>query len=210
MITPRFLMKSLHFALAVLALAVTGLQAQTAPAVKVDIKPLKFTNVQTPQFQASNVPSRNWRPKDWLEIDMEFDIKLPTTAGGRNGSLSSMTVNYYLAMSTTSKDGRRQVIKGSLEYVDIPASERCHALAYVSPAMLRRILEKDTFQPSDVTGWGVEVIVEGQRVAGDGSIKGPWWEKADGLSINDNTMLPKKDTPFAILWGDYDVGVKNK
>jgi hypothetical protein len=30
------------------------------------------------------------------------------------------------------------------------------------------------------------------------------------LAISDNAMLPKKDTPFAILWGDYDVGVKNK
>jgi hypothetical protein len=204
-------MKSSILALSFVALTISALQGQTTgPAVKVDIKAPKFEATQTPQFQAGNVPDKNWRPKNWLQIDMEFDIKLPSAAGGRNGSLASMTVNYYLAMNATTKDGKRQVMKGSFDYVDIPAAEKCHALAFVSPATLRRLLEKDAFVPSDISGWGVEVIVEGQRVAGDGSIKGPWWEKTDTLAINDNTMLPKKDTPFAILWGDYDVGVKNK
>lgn len=204
-------MKSSLLALALIALSLPALKAQSAgPAVKVDIKAPKFEPTQTPQFQAGNVPDKNWRPKVWLQLDMEFDIKLPAAAGGRNGSLASMTVNYYLAMNATTKDQKRQVIKGSFEYVDIPASEKCHALAFVSPATLRRILERDTFSTSDISGWGVEVLVDGQRVAGDGSINGPWWEKTDTLAINDNAMLPKKDTPFAILWGDYDVGVKNK
>ncbi len=203
-------MKSSLLALSIVAIAMPSLQAQTKPTVKVDIKAPKFDSIPTPQFQAGNVPDKNWRPKTWMQIDMEFDIKLAATVGGRNGSLASITVNYYLAMSSQDKDGKRQVLKGSFDYVDIPASEKCHALAFVSPATLRRILEKDNFIPGDVTGWGVEVIVDGQRVAGDGSIKGPWWEKTDGLSINDGVMLAKKDTPFAILWGDYDVGVKNK
>lgn len=204
-------MKSSLLALSFIAIAVSALQAQTAPAVKVDIKAPKFEPTPSPQFQAGNVPDKNWRPKTWLQIDMEFDIKLPAAAGGRNGSLSSMTVNYYLAMSSTTKEGKRQVLKGSFDYVDIPAAEKCHALAFVSPATMRRVLEKDNFTPADVTGWGVEVLVDGQRVAGDGSpVKGPWWEKSDALAINDGAMLPKKDTPFAILWADYDVGVKNK
>lgn len=204
-------MKSSLLALSFIAIAVSALQAQTAPAVKVDIKAPKFESTPSPQFQAGNVPDKNWRPKTWLQIDMEFDIKLPAAAGGRNGSLSSMTVNYYLAMSSTTKEGKRQVLKGSFDYVDIPAAEKCHALAFVSPATMRRVLEKDNFTPADVTGWGVEVLVDGQRVAGDGSpVKGPWWEKSDALAINDGAMLPKKDTPFAILWADYDVGVKNK
>jgi len=203
-------MKSKLIALSYFALASSALFAQIAPTVKVDIKAPKFEPTQTPLFQAGNVPDKNWRPKNWLQIDMEFDIKLPTAAGGRNGSLASMTVNYYLAMNATTKDGKRQVLKGSFDYVDIPASEKCHALAFVSPATLRRVLERDNFTSADVSGWGVEVVVEGQRVAGDGSIKGPWWEKTDTLVINENAMLPKKDTPFAILWGDYDVGVKNK
>ncbi|MEQ1748127.1 MAG: Amuc_1102 family pilus-like protein [Prosthecobacter sp.] len=204
-------MKSLTLALSIVALALPSLQAQTKPAVKVDIKAPKVSTIQTPQFQASNVPDKSWRPKDWLEIDMEFDIKLATTAGGRNGSLASMTVNFYLGMNAKSADGKFQVMKGSFDYVDIPASEKCHALAFITPATLRRVLLKDGFTAgSDIKAWGVEVLVDGQRVAGETSTGKAWWEDAATLNINDAVMLAKKDTPFAILWGDYDVGVKNK
>ena len=82
-------MKSSILVLAALAFGLSGLQAQTAPAVKVDIKQPKLNPIQTPQFNAGNVPDKNWRPKTWLEVDMEFDIKLPQAAGGRNGSLPS-------------------------------------------------------------------------------------------------------------------------
>jgi hypothetical protein len=34
-----------------------------------------------------------------------------------------------------------------------------------------------------------------------------WWE-APQVVIVDGAILPKRDTPFGILWGDYDVGVK--
>ena len=145
----------------------------------------------------------------WLELDMEFDIKLPAAAGGRDGSLASMTVNYYLAMNAT-KEGKRQVLKGSFNYVDIPAGEKCHALAFASPATLKRVLEKDNFTGSDVVGWGVEVVVDGTVVAGDSSAGGKWWEKADGFLISENALLSKLDTPFNILWGDYDVQAKSK
>lgn len=194
---------------ALVAFSTVSLSAQTAPAVKVDIKPPKIETIQSPQFQAGNVPNLNWRPKNWLMVDMELDIKLPQAAGGRNGSLPAMTVNYYLALGVQ-KDGKYQVIKGSLEYVDIPAAEKCHALAFVPPATMRRLLEKETYSNSDITVWGVEVLVDGQRVAADGSIKNPWWETSDKFIMNDNAMLPKKDTPYSILWVDYDLGVKNK
>lgn len=204
-------MKSFLFAFAAVSLGTAGLFGQSAPAVKVDIKAPKISNIQTPQFQAGNVPDKNWRPKDWLEVDMEFDIKLPPAAGGRSGSLPSMTVHYYLGMNGTTSDNRFQVLKGTFEYVDIPASERCHALAFVAPATLRRVLQKDGFTAgSDLKAWGVEVIVDGQRVAGESSTGKTWWEDTTKLSINENVMLAKKDTPFSILWGDYDVGVKNK
>jgi len=203
-------MKTSLLVLTAFALGLSGLQAQTPPAVKVDIKAPKFNSIQTPQFQAGNVPDKNWRPKSWLEIDMEFDIKLPPAAGGRNGSLGSMTVHYYLAMNAQTKDGKRQVLKGSFNYVDIPASEKCHALAFASPATLRRVLEKDNFSPSDVAGWGVEVVVDGTVVAGDSSAGGKWWEKTESFAISENALLAKLDTPFSILWGDYDVQAKAK
>lgn len=205
-------MKRFTTALSVVVLGLGTLAAQDAPSAKVDIKPLKISSLETPQFQAGNVGEKRWRPKNWLEVDLEFDVKVPQSAGGRSGSLASMTVNYYLAMNVTNKEGKREIIKGSFNYVDIPASEVCHGLAYVSPATLRRILAKDNFvAASDVQGWGVEVLVDGKRVAGDSSIgKGAWWEKSDSFSMNEGVMLSKQETPFSILWGDYDVSAKKQ
>jgi hypothetical protein len=203
-------MKSPLIALSFILLAASALQAQTPPAVKVDVKAPKIINIQTPQFQAGNTPARNWRPKEWLEVDVELSIKLPQAAGGRNGSLASLTINYYIAMNAQ-KDGKYQLLKGSLNYVDVPAGERCHALAYVSPATLRRVLEKDNFTAgSDMKAYAIEVVVDGQVVAGDTSVAGKWWEKTDAFIANESVILTRKDTPFDILWGDYDLPTKSK
>ncbi len=202
-------MMKIYTALAIFAFGISTASAQ-APAVKVDGGKLSIDTQKTPQFTASGVKDKNWRQKDWMEIDFSFQIKLPAAAGGRKGSLASMTVNYFIALNATTKDGKYEVIKGSFNYVDIPAGEECHALSYVSPASLRRLLQKDTFGPSDVKAWGYEVMADGQRIEGNSSLGGPWWEKADGFSFNEGVMLAKTDTPFGILWGDYDVSAKKQ
>ncbi len=203
-------MKSHFIALSFFVLVASAIRAQTPPAVKVDVKAPKIINIQTPQFQAGNTPARNWRPKEWLEVDLELSIKLPPAAGGRNGSLPAMTINFYIAMNAQ-KEGKYQLLKGSLNYVDIPAGERCHALAYVSPATLRRVLEKDNFTAgSDMKAYAIEVVVDGQVIAGDTSVPGMWWEKTDSFISSESVILARKETPFDILWGDYDLPTKGK
>ncbi|MBB5039883.1 Amuc_1102 family pilus-like protein [Prosthecobacter dejongeii] len=203
-------MMKIYTALAIFAFGISTASAQ-APAVKVDGGKLSIDTQKTPQFTASGVKDKNWRQKDWLEVDLPFQIKLPQAAGGRNGSLESMTVNYYIGLNAQTKDNKFEVVKGTFNYVDIPAGQDCHALAYVSPATLRRLLQKDNFTPSDIKAWGYEVLVGGQRVGGDSSVSGnAWWEKTDTLSINEGVMLAKTETPFGILWGDYDVSAKKQ
>lgn len=202
-------MMKIYIALATLAFGITTVGAQ-APTVKVDGGKLAIETQKTPMFQAGGVKDKSWRPKDWLEVDLPFEIKLTQAAGGRNGSLDSMTVNYFIGLNAQSKDGKFEVIKGTFNYVDIPAAEKCHALAYVTPATLRRLLQKDGFTPSDIKAWGYEIMVGGQRLGGDSSTGNAWWEQADKLSINDGVMLSKMETPFAILWGDYDVSAKKQ
>ncbi|MDZ4403855.1 Amuc_1102 family pilus-like protein [Prosthecobacter sp.] len=185
---------------------------ETLPAVKVDIKRVTVTEQPTPQFTASNVKEKRWRPKNWIEVDVEFDIKVPVDAGGRNGSYSAMQLNVYLALQHMTKDGKREVITGTLDLLNIPAGETCHALAYVSPATMRSIFLKDNVTAStDIQGWGVEFIAEGKRIAGDSSVgKSPWWEKTENFAMLQGSLLNKLQTPFAPLWGDYDVPVKAK
>jgi len=54
------------------------------------------------------------------------------------------------------------------------------------------------------------VLVNGMRLGGKSTRAGAWWEATETLSMNDGALLSKQDTPFAILWGDYDVLVKKQ
>jgi hypothetical protein len=198
--------------LACLAVAGSGFAQSEAPLVKVDLKGVKLGEQGTPDVAAGNVTPKRWRPKKWLEVDVEFDIKLPADAGGRNGSYSSLQLNVFLALQHNTKDGKREVIKGTLNLSNIPAGETCHVLAYVSPASLRSVFQKDNFLvTSDIQGWGVEFVADGQRIAGDSSLgKQPWWEKAESFAFLEGMLLAKTESPFALLFGDYDVQAKTK
>jgi hypothetical protein len=178
--------------------------------VKVKTSSPKVSSIQTPMFQAANTPNRNWRPKEWLEFDTEIAITLPASEGGRRGSLGSMTINYYVAMNAPTKEGKFPMLKGTINYLDIPAGEKCHALAYVTPATLQRVLGKSGFTTSDVKAAAIEVVVEGTVVAGETTVPGRWWEKTESFEITENAVLSRKETPFDILWGDYDLPTKSK
>jgi len=202
---------------ALVMLSVPALHAQApageaAPAVKVKIKNVKVTEQQTPMFNANNVREKRWRPKNWIEVDVEFEIDLPAKAGGRQGTYPALQLNVFLALQHMSEDNKREVIQGSLDLVNIPADGPVHALAYVSPSSLKLIFKKDNITvSSDIQGWGVEIIAEGQRVAGDSSVgKQPWWENTESFAMLQGMLLSKVQTPFAPLWGDYDVPVRPK
>ncbi len=198
-------------------LIATGLSAQ-APVndgkarIIVDIKKADVKEQPTPMFSAGNVNEKRWRPKNWVEVDVEFDIKLPPEAGGRDGTFPAMQMNIYLALQHMTKDGKREVLKGTLDLINVPASDTCHALAYVSPMTMKAIFQKDTMiAATDIQGWGVEVIIDGERRAIKASVgKDPWWEKAENFAIMPEMVLSKSKTPFSMLWGDYDVQVQPK
>ena len=107
---------------------------------------------------------------------------------------------------------KRIVLQGSLDLLDIPADEPCHALAYISPATMKSLTMKDTVTASvDIQGWGVEMVVGGKVIAAKSSVgKSAWWEAKDNFEIMQGMVLNKMQTPFAAVFGDYDVPVKAK
>jgi hypothetical protein len=199
-------------------LLTTAIQAQTAgtgekqPGVKVRIKGVDVEEQQTPMLNVTNVKMKRWTPKNWIELDVEFDIKLPEDAGGRKGTYPGMQLNIYVALQHMSKDNKREVISGTLDLLDIPADESCHALAYIAPATLKSIFQKDIVSASsDIQGWGVEFVVDGKVIAAKSSVgKTAWWENKDSFAMMQGLLLNKMQTPFAAVFGDYDVPVKVK
>ena len=210
-------MKPIRLILASL-LVTSALQAQVPgiaekpPAVKVRIKNVQLEEQPTPMISVNNVKMKRWTPKNWIELDVEFDIKLPEEAGGRKGTYPGFQMNLYVALQHKSKDNKTEVLTGTLDLIDIPADDPCHALAYISPATLKSIFQKDfVTASSDIQGWGVEIIVEGKVVAAKSSVgKQAWWENKDNYSMMMGLLLNKMQTPFADVFGDYDVPVKPK
>lgn len=205
-------MKVLTLSIASLLFAATlHAQAPATPlAVKADIKRVTVTEQQTPQFNASNVKEPRWRPKNWIQVDVEFEVKLPQSAGGREGTYSGLQMDIYLGLNQKTKDGKFQALKGTLNLVNVPAGE-CHALAFVAPASMKSILQRDNVTASaDIQAWGVDIKAEGQRADADASNGKPWWEGGGEIVFLDGMLLNKSQTPFAPLWGDYDVQVQAK
>lgn len=210
-------MKPLSLILASLLLA-NVVQAQAPatgdklPGVKLKIKGVDVQEQPTPMLEASNVKMKRWTPKNWIELDVEFDIKLPEIAGGRKGTYAGMQLTFYVALNHMTKDNKREVITGTLDLVDIPADEPCHALAYISPATLKSVFQKDfVTASSDIQGWGVEFVAEGKVIAAKSSLSNkPWWESKENLAMLQGMLLNKLQTPFANIFGDYDVPVRAK
>jgi len=209
-------MKSFSLILASLLFACAA-HAQTssgADKVKLRIKNVTVEEQPTPQYSVSNIKMKRWEPKNWIELDVEFDIKLPEDAGGRKGSLAGIQLNLYVALQHMNKETppKREVLTGTLDLVEIPADQPCHALAYISPATMKSIFLKDTTTASsDIQGWGVEFVVEGKVIAAKSSVGNkPWWENKDAFALLTGMLLNKNQTPFAFAFGDYDVPVRAK
>lgn len=208
----KSLLKKISFA-AIACVMVAQAQAQDATQVKVEIKGLKLDQQQTPQVQAANIVDKRWRPKNWIEIETVFDIKLARDAGGRAGSLPAMEVKFFVGLNAKNAEGKNIVLTGSLNYKDIPADNSGVALAFIAPSTLKRVLQKDNGGKNDVVAHGVDVLVGGQRVAAQSSTGTPWWEDpatkgpSDKFVFESGAVLPKNKTPFAPFWGDYDLPV---
>lgn len=203
--------------LALLALVTASLVSQAsaqAPQIKVDIKELKLEQQLTPMFQAAGVVEKRWKPKTWIELDMGIKIKLPRAEGGDDASAGSLEVRYFVATSAKDKEGKIIVISGNITYENIPADDEAHALAYISPSTLKRVLMKDNGNKADVSAFGVDIYYNGQPTATQSSAGQRWW--ANGTEPNSDKftfqegILPKAKTPFAIMFGDYDLQVSQK
>ncbi len=182
--------------------------AQEAITVKVRVSDLKFAPVPTPQFQISNIPAKPYRPKNWLEIDVTFDAEKAAKEVAESGPfVDTLEFKYYVALNKQ-RGNKYILLTGSINYSNIAVKEKSHALAFVSPASLNRLLDKTDFTLGDIKAVGVEVTMGGQPTGGGKSNSGKFWEKLDSFEVTDGLILPKYKTAFAPAWGDYDVEVK--
>ena len=189
--------------------------------IRVKVKGVKLEQQYTPDFGARNVTDKRWKPKQWLEFDTEIDVDIANELGGKDGSYPALDFKYFVGLNQKTKEGKNIVLTGTLTFENIPASragDAIHALAFVTPATLKKALLKDNGGKADVSAIGLEIHAGGQILTGAfySSSGSPWWIDANKqpdstkFEFQDGAVIPKSKTPFAPLWGDYDLQSKSQ
>ena len=199
---------SLHLLSAsALLLAMAGLaHAQSGPSI---ITTAKAGAIQTPMFTAPNVPNKVWRPRNWMEVDVDMQAK-GIRGAGKGDFLDAVEVKVYVGFNAVDPVTKNHnAVSGTFTVQNLPehSVEHSHLLVYIPPALLFRLLGKPDFTNGDIAGIGVVVSYGGNVVGGFPLGGAKWWESPK-VTIQDGLLLPKVKTPFAPLWGDYDLEVK--
>jgi len=197
-------LKSL-FVCGAVCLCATAVSAQ-APKAEIKLGQVEMTiDTQfTPQIQATNVKDKRWRPKQWLEIQVDFKATIARALGGREGTFPAIEVRYYLALAgKKTTDGKQVVMSGTINYRDVVNGEN-HAMAFITPASLKRLLEKENGGKADVSLFACEIVAGTEVLGGKSTGPGKWWEATDKIAFEE-VVVSKEKTPFAPLWGDFDL-----
>lgn len=173
--------------------------AQQAP--KAEVKDVKIAAQNTPKFSVQGVKDKKWRPKTWLELEVDFEVDVPKAEFA-----DEVVFKFYLILDSPRESMR--TLTGEIAFLNIEVKEVAHAVAYVSPSTLRAQMGKDGFSEADVKFWGVELYMGGQLIGGESSNRKKWWESEQSPAKKDGLILNKKKTPFAPLWGDYHADVR--
>jgi hypothetical protein len=199
------------FAAAALALiSTTATQAQdVSTEVKVDIKNVSVQGQSTPDFSVNYTKPKRWRSKEWMEVEVTFQVDKKKVPGENNPVVNALEFKFFIGLNKTNKDGKFLMLTGAASFVDAIERSDNVAMMFTSPAALVGLLQKNGFTSADVKAWGVEVYYAGAVAGWKSSTSGRWWiDGAATLETIDGKLLPKAKTPFAPLWGDYDLESK--
>ena len=170
----------------------------------VDVKGISAETQPTPEIRANNVKDKSIpSPRDWLEIEVEFEAK----ANERNAPIPELLFRYYVAIQ--GKDGQTQVLTGDVTHVNVVSGEKYFSGVYVSPMTLGTITgDFRRFQTSSIQAVAVEVFFNGVSKGGEsqGGPGGRWWEATQTRP----GVLSRVETPFGLLWIDRYADVKPK
>jgi hypothetical protein len=187
--------------LAVCAL-IAGAVPQAFAEVKVEVGKPKFDDLQSPQFAGNTTSKKNFKPKDWLEVEVKFSV---TDSNSKAKFADRVSVHWYVAVKNPEGKGG-WLIEKQITHVNVPLGEDIYSSVYLSPSAVLRLSGRKSASKGVVEFVGGEIEVNGKRInfVSKGSDKDPFWNKLAGsLSRTDKVPLfNKNETPFKALWYD--------
>lgn len=171
----------------------------------VKIKDVKVILQKTPKIIAEGPTEKRWKPKDWLEIEVECDVK-PSKKGAdkKQTTYPDVTFKYFVYLEGQSKDKSR-ILTGEVVHANVPINETGHTSMYITPSTILNLTGRPEGNIGAVKFWGVQAVIGGETVgfkASVGTADKPWWE-APSAPAKEAGLIKKSETPFSIMWADY-------
>ncbi len=199
-------MKQTHFIKRILAVSLGIIFMQSgliAQAFKVELDTPQIEDLTSPDLGA-NTGNKNFKPKDWMEIELKFKI---VPSDKKIKFVDKVTVKWYV--KTKAPGGGRQMIllEKEIKHVNVPVDEDIYTSIYLSPTAILRLTGSERISKSDIENAGGEIRVNGSEAykkSGFFTMKEkPLWWNSGSLSRYDKIPLRNKnETPFKNFWYD--------
>ena len=192
-----------HYLLSVLVLGGLSLTSPLMAQVgKVSLDNPSFDELPSPNF-GGNTEEKNFRPKDWLEVEVKFKVEMPRSY--KSDFVDRVTVKWYVAIEDPAGGRGTVYIEKEINHVNVPVDEDVYTSVYLSPSAVKRISGGENAGKRIVKSVGGEILVNGQAAVDESGFfsstgKPGWWLK---ISRYDKIpLLSKNETPFKPLWWD--------
>lgn len=158
-------------------------QAPIGPGA-VKISKIQPAVVKTPEFQYTGGTQKRSKPGDWLEVEVEFEVK--------PDEIDELTFNYTLMI-----EGK--LLDGTVTHINVPKGRDRYSVMYVAPRTLEKLTGGKALSASSIQNVWVQITRQGQPLAAEGYPKNvsiPPMQHIAGMVLN------KSETPFAPLFFD--------
>ncbi len=152
---------------------------------------------------------KKWKPKDWLEMEVDFNITNAKPMP-KDGFVDSLTVKWYVAVKNPAGKGTL-LLEKEIEHVNIRMNETLYSSVYLSPAAIMRLSGSDRASKSVIEQVGGEIFYKGTKVAqfsSRGKGKNQWWSSASLARSQKIPLRDKSETPFKFLYWDRYAEIK--
>ncbi len=174
--------------------------------ISVDVGDPAYEQLKSPDFKASN--SKSWDKKDWLEIEVEFEIDKVAPADAKFAD--ALTVKWYVVAKSPESKGY-VLMEKEVEHINIPVKGKVFSSVYLSPSSILRLSDNDRASEKVIERVGGEILFNGQRVGAFSSQGDAGWWQSGSLSRYDKIpLLSKDETPFQYFWWDRYAEIKSE
>jgi hypothetical protein len=200
--------KTLFCGLAFVGAAVASASAQNM--VKADVGKIAVDAQMSPNL-SSGGKEKSFKPKEWLEAEVELKVPAQNAEQKRSGFIDEITVKWYIAIKNPDGKDTLKLTK-DVTHVNVPIDESVFVSVYVSPNTLKRLTGSNRFDKGKIEAIAVEVLIAGTKVGeGNSTSRDKWWNSP---ALSDMSakypLLSKNETPFNTFWWDRYADIKEE